>query len=387
MKCAKCKQYFDLLCANFNEDAFSTMSTEFKMSWICIECLSKIPKQGNLNTPVRQQLGHENTSASHCLDVSMHTPENNITFRRPGLAASTQDADVSSTMTSMLHEIKEMQEELELRLVAKIRILFSEQFNNFNLSISKKIFDLTTKVENLDKKIQALDKSNNMPQGNAPETSEVTKPPKPSPQPKKKRGGVKPNPPLSSNSSSSSLPPLSVPVPAPAQVLTQTAAPTSVCQIEPVPVTDSPTLIRNVTVASAPGSGDDSERMGIEGGWRVVGGRGKRSSAPGTLRGTAAPGTTTLRASERWRYLHLYYVEEGTTVDQVRTHLNSICGNNDCTVEVLKSRGRYASFKLGVPSRTAERVMAPNNWAEDICVKPWRQNFRAKEKNSQEQST
>lgn len=66
----------------------------------------------------------------------------------------------------------------------------------------------------------------------------------------------------------------------------------------------------------------------------------------------------------------------------MRAHLQFISGNNECTVEELKSRGRYSSFKLGVPSKIADNVLSPNNWAEDICVKPWRQNFCAKEKSA-----
>lgn len=96
----------------------------------------------------------------------------------------------------------------------------------------------------------------------------------------------------------------------------------------------------------------------------------------GVRRGTAAPGATPLCAAERLSQLHLYYVQEGTTAEQVRSHLTSICSSDVCTVEVLKSRGNYSSFKLGVPSKCSELVLSPNNWAKDICIKPWRQNFR-----------
>lgn len=99
------------------------------------------------------------------------------------------------------------------------------------------------------------------------------------------------------------------------------------------------------------------------------------------LRGAAAPGSTMLCAAERLRYLHLYYVQVGTTADQVRAHLNTICGSDICTVETLKARGNYASFKLGVPFKLADMVLTATNWAEDICVKPWRQNFRNSRKS------
>ncbi|KAJ8735942.1 hypothetical protein PYW07_007562 [Mythimna separata] len=118
-------------------------------------------------------------------------------------------------------------------------------------------------------------------------------------------------------------------------------------------------------------------------GWTEVRHRRSQRSLSNVLRGTAAPGATKLEASERWRYLHLFYVKQGTSDSQVRDHLTTICGTDVCTVEVLKSRGKYASFKLGVPSKLAAQVVAPENWAEDICVKPWRRNFRARSDETQ----
>ncbi|KAJ2950560.1 hypothetical protein O0L34_g8805 [Tuta absoluta] len=94
--------------------------------------------------------------------------------------------------------------------------------------------------------------------------------------------------------------------------------------------------------------------------------------------GTARPGTTYLEAAERVKFIHLYYVKIGTTKEQVLAYLESMCGSGTCTVETLNARGNYASFKLGVPSTKVESVMSPENWAEDICVKPWRQNFRTR---------
>uniref|UniRef100_A0A2A4JUX9 Uncharacterized protein n=1 Tax=Heliothis virescens TaxID=7102 RepID=A0A2A4JUX9_HELVI len=118
-------------------------------------------------------------------------------------------------------------------------------------------------------------------------------------------------------------------------------------------------------------------------GWTEVRYRRSHRSLSNILRGTAAPGTTNLEASERWRYLHLFYVKQGTSEGQVRDHLITICGSDVCTVDVLKPRGKYASFKLGVPSKLAELVMAPQSWAEDICVKPWRRNFRGQSNDPQ----
>lgn len=138
-----------------------------------------------------------------------------------------------------------------------------------------------------------------------------------------------------------------------------------------------PTAAADVTLSDTDKDGKSKD------GWTEVRHRRSHRSLSNVLRGTAAPGTTNLEASERWRYLHLFYVKQGTSEGQVRDHLITICGTDVCTVDVLKPRGKYASFKLGVPSKLAELVMAPQSWAEDICVKPWRRNFRGQSNDPQ----
>lgn len=114
MRCAKCKQYFDIICANFSEDTFSTLSSDFKRTWICFECRSALPKYDNSNTPVRQQLSHNKGTGSGCLDVSMHSPDN-ITIRcgqrsaqpaQPAQIMTKCDNDTPYSMTPVVQGIK-----------------------------------------------------------------------------------------------------------------------------------------------------------------------------------------------------------------------------------------------------------------------------------------
>ncbi|KAJ2939888.1 hypothetical protein O0L34_g6588 [Tuta absoluta] len=124
-------------------------------------------------------------------------------------------------------------------------------------------------------------------------------------------------------------------------------------------------------------------------GWnKVVHQKSKRSirKSAEIRRGTADPGFTTLQASEKVTYLHLYYVKVGTSDKQVSDHLKKICSGDVCTVDTLKARGNYASFKLGVPPRLVEEVLSTTNWATNICIRPWRQNFRVKQHNGERQS-
>lgn len=111
--------------------------------------------------------------------------------------------------------------------------------------------------------------------------------------------------------------------------------------------------------------------------WTEVKGR-RRSRGPisNATCGTAAPGTTVLQAAERKSYLHLYYVKFGTTTDQVAEHLVTICPEDKCTVEALKPKGDYASFKLSVPTKNVDKYLSSQYWATDVYIKPWRSGFR-----------
>lgn len=106
--------------------------------------------------------------------------------------------------------------------------------------------------------------------------------------------------------------------------------------------------------------------------------RADRAVPTNVTRGTATPGSTAclLSAAERKSYLHLYYVLTGTSTEQVMAHLLNICPGDNCSVEALKSRGDYASFKLTVPSKNINKYLSPEHWAEDVHIKPWRSGFR-----------
>lgn len=110
--------------------------------------------------------------------------------------------------------------------------------------------------------------------------------------------------------------------------------------------------------------------------WIEVKPRRLRRPIENVTRGTAVPGSTMLSAAERKSYLHLYFVKPGTTEDQVADYLRSICPDDKCLVEALKPRGDYASFKLSVLTRYVDTYLAPQHWAEDVHIKPWRSGFR-----------
>ncbi|CAB3254179.1 unnamed protein product [Arctia plantaginis] len=81
--CSLCTKRFDLLCANVSEKRFNNMNKEQKCAWRCPECVSKLPKQRNTNTPVRQAANPVTSPGSdYTSTVKNDSPScSNITFR------------------------------------------------------------------------------------------------------------------------------------------------------------------------------------------------------------------------------------------------------------------------------------------------------------------
>lgn len=358
MKCARCKQIYDIFCANIDADMFGKLSVEFRGSWMCTECRCKLPKSDNSHTPVHQHqkqgMHTTNDYLNNTTDISVHSPDN-VTMRTGARMAhrqNTEHVNIDDMKNSVIEELKKMQVDFETQLTSKINNLIVEQFLTFKAEFLDKINFLTCKILDLENQYKlSSDKATEhaptnekstiiTPENKVPKRKSQPNPRPPAAKAKAKTGGISSGFTLKSN-------------------------------VQEAPLTSVP--------ASSNIDCDETDKES----WEEVKRRRSRASLPGVLRGTAAPGSTPLQASERWSYLHLYYVQEGTTTEQVKNHLKSICGSDVCTVDELKPRGRYASFKLGVPSKNAGSVMSSENWAEDICVKPWRQNFRANAKSTQ----
>lgn len=351
MSCVKCKLTYELLCANYTEDAYDALSPEIKLSWVCVECRSKIPKGDNSNTPVRQYC-MQDIITRDCHDISNSSPDN-VTVRTGRRYGQSSDNDgmnspLQTPQLSIVKELREVQVEFEERLTLKISKLFFEHFHSLKIDLLERVNCLSNRVDELQRTINGYATA-----------SKVTKKDKPS-----KNTTVAAKPKINDIDRQT--------LPARRENRKQqrqnVSTPTS---------TSTPTAKSDY--ASAVKSADPVSNNGI-GEWTEVRRRkpslSARVSLPGVLRGSAAPGATLLSAAEKRTYLHLYYVKVGTTVEQVNAHLKEICGGDVCTVEALKARGNYASFKLAVPPGLTDHILSPENWAVDICVKPWRQYFR-----------
>lgn len=88
-----------------------------------------------------------------------------------------------------------------------------------------------------------------------------------------------------------------------------------------------------------------------------------------SVRGTAGPDLNPLKAVEQRRFIHLWNMVSGA--DDVRRYLQTL--NPECTytVEELKPKGEYKSFKIGVPAKMYEMCLTASIWPDNARVKAW----------------
>lgn len=89
-----------------------------------------------------------------------------------------------------------------------------------------------------------------------------------------------------------------------------------------------------------------------------------------SIRGTAGPDTTTLKAVDPRKYLHLWNMASET--DEVLAYMHKICSKETCSVEKLKSRGNYKSYKIGIPEADFDKCLSPELWPTNARIKEWR---------------
>lgn len=97
--------------------------------------------------------------------------------------------------------------------------------------------------------------------------------------------------------------------------------------------------------------------------------RTKRQSLLSSIRCTGGPNVTALKAVEHMKYIHLWNMV--SNADDVQKYLSSLCQNRTCTVEELKSKGKYKSYKLGVPASVFNICLSPDVWPENARIKMW----------------
>lgn len=374
LTCSSCAQVYDLECANVSETRFfGTLVNEKRLTWRCPGCISKQPKTDNTNTPVGAAQSSAARGKVNPCQISptfsgSSSEADNVNILRgvagvdAGRAPDRSFMDDSYYLDNMRTVVRdEFERIVENRMSILIAKVVAEQTEKATLSLHNAIAKLNERVATLEAQLKP-------PRGNLVISNELREP-----------RSIVASQVIRTHETDQSFqfPSVAQAQPAPdntdvmkmARPVPSSAKPLPLSQ----PLPSESAVLRSGEIEGSQWSSAATKKK-------------RRPSAPaGVMRGAAAPGATKLEAADRRRLLHLYYVKVGTTDDQVCDHLNSLVEDNTYKVVPLKARGNYASFKLDVPSRLADAIMSPANWAQDICIKPWRQSFRPKTKDDQKQ--
>lgn len=157
LRCSICTLAFDLVCLNMSKEryrSFYAANVENKNAWKCPECRSKMPKTGNINTPVR---GTSPTATGDKTMASTSPTQDNVTMRvkKPS----------SAGYEDLVKRLSDEQED-SISPIACIRI-FTEEMRAMREEVSRfsdRIAGLTTaiktqgtRLDDLEARIDALE--------------------------------------------------------------------------------------------------------------------------------------------------------------------------------------------------------------------------------------
>lgn len=173
--CAKCKHLYDIDCANITDKRFQSMDRERRAEWICPECINKVPKQDNRNTPVRSAAPSpppcvkDTSVAQKSINKTLSIPmeSQNVTLRtkksplpcdskiKPGTSASSDNTN--DLIVAVQHEINKS---LKSTIEACVTRLLNDFSNDFFLkfeTLTSSIVVLTSRMDSFESRVSSLE--------------------------------------------------------------------------------------------------------------------------------------------------------------------------------------------------------------------------------------
>lgn len=313
-----------------------TLSAEEKAIWVCPECVCAVKKGGsNSETPVgtphniknvalRKQPAYRTLETDEVSMSPLLTQENQL-LREQITFLSEQLADTLSTMGRYHSALTTCTDKLQV--------------------ISERLFKLEHLVAHRDQPTEETIPPNSF--------SKATKLQKPKKGSESKRGPVKDRSQEEKNA-----------VVACPEVFPVDRGP--VVDVSPISVTTQEEGSSNVQQFGCCSAKVEQDRTAEEDFVLVQSKKHRRSTS---MRGTAGPNVTSLRAVEDLKYIHLWNMV--STADEILAYLQSLDLGGVCTVEELKPKGNYKSYKLGVPAASFKRCMSADLWPDNARIKMW----------------
>ncbi|KAI5637534.1 hypothetical protein NE865_09667 [Phthorimaea operculella] len=364
VSCTHCHKNYDLVCADVCDKRFALIVSDpdSKKKWKCKFCAqSRLPilKATPPPPPGRGSKPSLPADVSPVFDLKVNN--NNI--------RANSKIDVSNSSESEIFN-RTMIQNGESSLVLELRLL-REQITIMNATLGKvvdsvqrcheKVDECSVKLTDIDERLSTLEAC--QPQ---PENEFVS----PVASPKKSKAKRRKNKPTSKDTSTP-----------PAKDSTKT----NITEKRSPDVTDAhlatagpskhPSTEKNREKLDSDDDSSDNELNPHD--WQVQ--RNKRRRQKHSFQyGTAGPDATTLRAIEPRKYIHLWNMASGK--EEVQAYLQHTCGSGTFTIEELRARGDYKSYKIGVHEPLFEKFMSPTLWPNNARIREW-MPFRAPRPN------
>nr|XP_026489550.1 uncharacterized protein LOC113395998 [Vanessa tameamea] len=138
LTCIKCKDNYDLLCANLTPKKFNSMSQENKNNWTCQACRNKIPKCDNTNTPISSRYGTQNQT-----EINPSCPEiSNVTYRSKNIEHEHRSVRDEYINTSDSQELECTKSPISDVIKNEIRYVVRNELSSFLSNFETKIFEI-----------------------------------------------------------------------------------------------------------------------------------------------------------------------------------------------------------------------------------------------------
>ncbi|KAH9631408.1 hypothetical protein HF086_014253 [Spodoptera exigua] len=163
--CKLCKKTYDIQCANITITHFNkVMTVAQKNSWNCQTCKCKIPKTGNINTPIRAPIESQPTDSEENNVTLRKLPTNSnldiSSFQDLSVLGDTQyleDKETPLSTTKGVLTLENLSEMIILRLRENNQSIIAEIQNTIQIEINKAIAKMR---EDIDRKTDSLFKEN-----------------------------------------------------------------------------------------------------------------------------------------------------------------------------------------------------------------------------------
>ncbi|KAI5652080.1 hypothetical protein NE865_00418 [Phthorimaea operculella] len=369
LQCRECKHQYCLNCAGVDFRRYYIMTAEAKSCWKCRACYAKLPPYNTVKKSVSPL-----PPASSVNEILSTLDRSNVTIRSkqvPNLDDSTVENNVIS---ELVMEMKALREQVTL---------LNNRLGEVAASVDRchdKIDSCNEKLVGMEKQIQNHDLThNNQTLSHCDQNSDnstnniVVKP-----QPKRPKRKLAPplNTSLGTNRNTSSPSANSdIPVRPSSNIDTTTETNSSSDK-----ATNNSQEPRDGVVYENKSNpivieADDDDGETKHGPWIDVMPKKRRNQSQ---RCTAGPNITTLKAVEANKIIHLWNMASGP--EEVLAYLKTLCPTGKCTVDELKPRGDYKSYKIMVPEVYYDKCLSIDVWPVNARVKPWT-SFRHSRKN------